>query len=375
MGTKKAVNLLFFFVIVVKSSLQDEVLGFQYPYYDSNCIIRAAGCYLCSPSTSSSRLFFATNESRSFPECPPTIQNPVTKRMINLGGPTFNEFMKKGTWVQHQGTLKRLDLQTLRDYQQGISSNGNKSRFYDAKSDHERTTDEWYCITPSVLVEAQDERSAASYQADSNILLREQLLFVNKPSGLHCVPPRDLSTNSLSSQVATLYRNAKPCHRLDRDTSGIVVFGLTPEAHRDVSKQFELRTISKTYTALIAGHPNKDHGMIDMPIGKQKTKEGFNRWTIGGEKPRGAITKWRVDKTFSDADTGAKFSRVELEPKTGRGHQLRLHMKAMGCPILGDTIHGEDGVAACSPRLCLHALKLQVNLNGLRLECESVAPF
>jgi tRNA pseudouridine32 synthase/23S rRNA pseudouridine746 synthase len=205
-------------------------------------------------------------------------------------------------------------------------------------------------------------------------LLKQQLLFANKPSGFHCVPSRDLS-DSLSSQVASLYPGAKPCHRLDRDTSGIVIFGLTADAHREISKQFEARTTSKTYMALIAGHPNNDHGTINMPIGKQKTKEGFHRWAIGGEKPRESITKWRVDAIFTDADTGAKFSRVELKPLTGRGHQLRLHMKAMGCPILGDTIHGEGGVATCAPRLCLHAQKLQVDWNGLRLEAESVTPF
>ena len=115
--------------------------------------------------------------------------------------------------------------------------------------------------------------------------------------------------------------------------------------------------------------------MVELPIGKFQTNEGYNRWVIGGEKPRDAVTTWRVDATFTDADTGATFSRVELEPKTGRGHQLRLHMKAIGHPILGDTLHGEGGVVFCSPRLCLHALKVQVDWNGQRLQAESVAPF
>lgn len=156
---------------------------------------------------------------------------------------------------------------------------------------------------------------------------------------------------------------------------GIVIFGLSADPHREISKQFEARTTSKTYMALIAGHPKEEYGRINKPIGKEKTKEGFHRWTIGGEKPRQAITEWRVDTLFTDADTGAKFSRVELKPLTGRGHQLRLHMKALGCPILGDTIHGEGGVATCSPRLCLHAQKLQVDWNGMRLKAESVTPF
>jgi len=129
------------------------------------------------------------------------------------------------------------------------------------------------------------------------------------------------------------------------------------------------------YVALVAGRPEGESGTVNLPIGKQKTKEGFNRWTIGGEKPRESITNWTVDKVFSDAETGAVFTRVILKPVSGRGHQLRLHMKAIGCPILGDTIHGEGGIAMCSSRLCLHAQKLEVDWNGLRLEAESVPPF
>ena len=136
-------------------------------------------------------------------------------------------------------------------------------------------------------------------------------MFVNKPSGLNCVPARDPSIDSLSYQISSIYgENVKPCHRLDRDTSGIVVFGLAPESHRYVSKQFEARAATKTYVALIAGHPEQDHGVIDLPIGKMKTEEGFNRWTIGGEKPRRAVTEWNVDERFSNG----KRSLVESDP-------------------------------------------------------------
>ncbi|OEU10148.1 pseudouridine synthase [Fragilariopsis cylindrus CCMP1102] len=197
--------------------------------------------------------------------------------------------------------------------------------------------------------------------------LRRDLLFTNKPSGLHCVPSRALS-DSLAAQIMLSYPGGKPCHRLDRDTSGIVLFGLTKENHRDVSMQFEARTTSKTYVALVSGHPDKECGIVNLPIGKRKTEEGFNRWTIGGEKPR-------ENKRFTDTDTGAIFTRVQLKPLTGRGHQLRLHMKAIGLPILGDTIHGEGGIPLCSSRLCLHAQKLEVDWNGFRLEAESIPPF
>jgi tRNA pseudouridine32 synthase/23S rRNA pseudouridine746 synthase len=302
--------------------------------------------------------------------------------------------MNQGGWVQHQGTLKRLDLQALREYQLGcpksdgeaISIDPTTSVYNmdnkDEEGSLEREEEEGYSIAPSFVVTQDDGTTTSTIaspleKGEGNLrLLRQQLLFVHKPSGLHCVPSRDLLSDALSSQVATLYPDAKPCHRLDRDTSGIVLFGLTPDAHRSISKQFEARTTSKTYMALIAGHPSSTHGTINLPIGKQKMIEGFHRWTIGGEKPRESITQWRVDATFTDADTGATFSRVELMPLTGRGHQLRLHMKAIGCPILGDTIHGEGtGVARAAPRLCLHAQKLQVDWNGWRLEAESIVPF
>jgi tRNA pseudouridine32 synthase/23S rRNA pseudouridine746 synthase len=380
------INLLWFAIVVEFCSLQNGVLGFQYHPASSLRITQ-------SPNNKAVCCWSTTNHRSSFPEDrpPPTVHNPITKRKIHLGGPTFSDFLKQGKFVQHEGTLKRLDLEALRDYQQGSSNPtadqpdaNQKTPCYREESDREITTmdDEWYCITPRLVVSSQKKSIATSSsstlpldQAEVN-LLRQQLLFVNKPSGLHCVPPRDLSFDSLSSQVSSsLHCHAKPCHRLDRDTSGLVIFGITADAHRDISKQFEARTTSKTYIALIAGIPSHDEGIIDLPIGKVKTMEGFNRWAIGGEKAREAITKWRVEETFTDGDTGAKFSRVELEPKTGRGHQLRLHMKAIGHPILGDTLHGEGGVASCSPRLCLHALKLQVDWNGQRLQAESVAPF
>lgn len=317
----------------------------------------------------------------------------------------YKDFMSQGTWVQHSGTLKRLNLKALRRHQQQQKQRGGEEEEEELTHDNgpsgngvavvaekqeekdleEMLLHEIYGITPSILdtdttlAVAADEKDKAG---NDLLLLGNQLLFVNKPAGLHCVSPRNPSfgSKSLSCQIVSWNNDhTKPCHRLDRDTSGIVLFGLTREAHRDISKQFEERTTQKTYMALVSGHFEKDHGIINMAIGKQKTKEGFNRWVIGGDKPREAITEWHVDKLFTDADTGAKWTRMKLKPKTGRGHQLRLHMKACGHPILGDTIHGKDdgsgGVATCSPRLCLHAHKLQVVWNGLRLEATSVTPF
>ena len=250
--------------------------------------------------------------------------------------------IEEGGWIQHQGSFQRIDMEMLARHQQ-------EAAFRDEVTippfeEHSNTEDKCYCITPEVLratqiLSPEIESNAKQLMMEEKIRekLQGELLFVNKPSHLNCVPSRSLS-DSLATQVLSLHPGSKPCHRLDRDTSGIVLFGLTKEAHRDISMQFEARTISKTYVALVAGHPTKDNGVVNLPIGKQKTKEGFNRWTIGGEKPRESITKWTVDNVFTDNETGAVFTRVKLNPLTGRGHQLRLHMKAIGCPIIGDTI-------------------------------------
>lgn len=361
----KAAKLLLLLVFVVEICVV-HVLGFQYQraLNTRRSSLRSLQAKQRQVTASSS----AINSSS-----PPTVKNPLTKRKIQVGGPTYNEFIKQGGWIQHEGTLKRLDLEALGEFQQDNESQNlaADNRELTGTLDETTTTQDWYCITPLLVSENSKTKPLEPAELD---VLKQQLLFVNKPSALNCVPSRDPTVDSLACQITSLYgETSKPCHRLDRDTSGIVVFGLTANAHRDISKQFEERTTAKSYVALVDGHPQQDHGIIDLPIGKQKTEQGYNRWVIGGEKQRRAITEWNVDECFTV--DGVKFARVHLTPKTGRGHQLRLHMKAMGHTILGDTLHGEGGVAACSPRLCLHAQSLQVEWNGRRLQGESVAPF
>ncbi|VEU37439.1 unnamed protein product [Pseudo-nitzschia multistriata] len=287
--------------------------------------------------------------------------------------------MGEGGWVQHRGTLERIDLEMLSRYQQNSLSGDDVT--IPAFTEESNTDDNWYSITPTILrweetFSAQVGNTSGAQKALEKKLenIHRELLFVNKPSGLLSVPSRSLN-DCLATKLQSSYPGSKPCHRLDRDTSGIVLFGLTYDAHRDISMQFAARTTSKTYVALVAGRPEKDHGTVNLPIGKTRTEGGFNRWTIGGYKPRDSVTEWSIDKVFNDATTGAVFTRVRLKPITGRGHQLRLHMKAIGCPILGDTIHGEGSIAMCSSRLCLHAQTLEVDWDGLRLKAESVPPF
>ena len=178
----------------------------------------------------------------------------------------------------------------------------------------------------------------------------------------------------------------RPCHRLDHDTSGVVVMALTPHAQRCGQMAFEGRRTDKTYVALVAGHVVDDKGAVEYAIGKVPDESGeYNRWACdcdvasGGDGEqvehlqfiegslRAARTEWRVcarlegeAESPSAAGGGAKYTRVELKLVTGRGHQLRLHMAAIGHPILGDELHAPREVADAAPRLCLHAETLRM---------------
>ena len=187
----------------------------------------------------------------------------------------------------------------------------------------------------------------------------------------------------------------RPCHRLDYDTSGIIVMALTPHAQRYGQMAFEDRRTDKTYVALVAGHLVEDEGIVEFAIGKVPDEsEEYNRWAcdvmgIGDASSseaqgrlqfiegslREARTEWKVSARLSvpinegngkdgnDSDGStlvAKYTRVDLKPVTGRGHQLRLHMAAIGHPILGDELHAPKEVADAAPRLCLHAQSLRL---------------
>ena len=304
--------------------------------------------------------------SSSLPPHPlPKIVNPLTNRLITLGGKTYNNLLSQGRFVQHNGTLYPIDFDELRSKSIPEQSNDDTITPWNPTA----TNDEWFILTPQLVT---DNSNSDHFNPP------KELLFVHKPSGLHCVPPRDLSQPSLVQQVMSKYPTAKPCHRLDFDTSGIVLFGLTAEAHTVISKQFEDRTTKKTYLALVSGLPPQDEGTVDLEIGKIKTPQGFNRWACPHPtsqeliNPRPAVTHYRILKRFQDND----FSLVELFPRTGRGHQLRLHMKSIGHSILGDTLHAPSShIADCSPRLCLHAQRLEVEWDGSRICAESIPPF
>lgn len=196
-----------------------------------------------------------------------------------------------------------------------------------------------------------------------------EVVLVNKPSGLLSVPGKgpDLA-DCLIARVQAIFPTALLVHRLDRDTSGVMIFALTPHAQRHLGLQFEKRMIKKTYVARVWGEMLEKTGSVDLPLivdwpNRPKQK-------VDHENGKSAWTDWRVIR----AKNGE--SRVRLMPKTGRSHQLRVHMQALGHPILGDPFYAE-GPSRDYPRLMLHSESLQFRHpdGGQGTKVTAKAPF
>lgn len=196
-----------------------------------------------------------------------------------------------------------------------------------------------------------------------------ELLVVNKPEGLLSVPGKgaDLA-DCLLSRLQAAYPQVLLVHRLDRDTSGVMVFALTPHAQRHLGLQFEKRQAKKTYVARVSGRLEPVTGTVDLPLIVDWHNRPLQKVDHDSGKP--ALTKWRVSKA---TDTE---SRVKLYPQTGRSHQLRVHMKTLGHPILGDPLYS-PGTADSFPRMMLHAeeLRLRHPDGGAGVRFRAKAPF
>jgi tRNA pseudouridine32 synthase/23S rRNA pseudouridine746 synthase len=185
------------------------------------------------------------------------------------------------------------------------------------------------------------------------IHLDHELLLVNKPSGLLSVPGRGpLLADCLISRIQADYPTALLVHRLDRDTSGVMVFALSPHAQRHLGLQFEKRQTQKTYVARVWGQMVEQSGTVDLPIIVDWPNRP--RQMICHETGRAAQTDWQVIKS------GPQETRVKLSPKTGRSHQLRVHMLALGHPILGDPFYASGTDLSDHPRLMLHSEELRL---------------
>ncbi|MCR9124621.1 MAG: RluA family pseudouridine synthase [Rhodobacteraceae bacterium] len=196
------------------------------------------------------------------------------------------------------------------------------------------------------------------------------VVAIDKPAGLLSVPGRgpDLA-DCLMTRLQRVFPDALLVHRLDRDTSGVMIFALTAHAQRHLGAQFEARSARKSYVALIAGHPSAASGTVDLPLIVDWPNRP--RQKVCAETGKPAVTDWRVLRHI-----GA-HTRVRLHPRTGRTHQLRVHMQALGHPILGDSLYADAAGAAAADRLMLHAeeLRLKHPESGVALKLRARAPF
>jgi tRNA pseudouridine32 synthase/23S rRNA pseudouridine746 synthase len=225
-------------------------------------------------------------------------------------------------------------------------------------------------------------RELSGYPAEPEAALviyaDEQLLALEKPAGLLCVPGRGADKQDcLSARVQRLYPDALVVHRLDMATSGLCLMARGPAMQALLSRAFAERQVAKRYVAIVHGRPVSDGAgaggwsEIDLPIAADWPRRPLR--IIDHEHGKPSRTRWRM---ALDSE-GGEHTRLELEPVTGRTHQLRVHLAALGHPILGDTLYAPPEVQARADRLLLHASELQLDhpLTGRRLAFTSAAPF
>lgn len=206
----------------------------------------------------------------------------------------------------------------------------------------------------------------------------DDLLVLNKPPGLLAVPGRGADKQDcLSSRVQQHFPHALVVHRLDMATSGLMLMALNAPMQRLLNHAFAQREVHKRYEALVQGHlqaaPGDDWRMVDLPIRVDWPRRPLRIIDAQG-KP--STTRWRL-LAHAQWHCGTPVSRLALEPITGRSHQLRVHLQALGHPILGDTLYGSPEVQALSPRMLLHASHLTLThpSSGQRMTWNSPAPF
>ena len=196
----------------------------------------------------------------------------------------------------------------------------------------------------------------------------DDIIIVEKPSGLLSVPGKT-EPDCLEARIRKDYPESLTVHRLDMATSGLMVFARNANAQRHIGLQFEKRLTEKTYVARVWGCMEQDTGTIDLPLITDWPNRP--RQMVCHERGKPSLTEWQV--------LGRKenITRVELYPKTGRSHQLRVHMLAIGHVILGDRLYADEEAYLAAPRLQLHAhkLKLRKPTGGEWAEFISPCPF
>ena len=217
------------------------------------------------------------------------------------------------------------------------------------------------------------------------IFENEDVLVINKPAGLIVHSDGRTEEPSVADWVLSTFPNMKDVgeawtspqgevvprpgivHRLDRQTSGIMVLAKTSDAHEHIKEQFQNREVQKTYRAFVYEHMKEDEGTIEKEIVRIRSKPP--RWGVArkeeDKKHRAAVTDWKMLKLGVDPKTGKKISLLELSPKTGRTHQIRVHLKSIDRPVVCDPLYAKNMPCLLDfSRLALHAHAISFVLPG-----------
>jgi tRNA pseudouridine32 synthase/23S rRNA pseudouridine746 synthase len=224
-------------------------------------------------------------------------------------------------------------------------------------------------LTPS-LTPALEAAPVPLPSPQAVLFVDTALIVADKPAGLLAVPGRGAAGQQhLLGWLQRRWPDADVVHRLDMATSGLMVFARGADAQRHLSAQFARRGVDKRYEALVAGDLHGDEGEITLPLAPDWPRRPLQRVDLAHGKP--SLTRWRV----LAREPGR--TRVALTPVTGRSHQLRVHLQALGHPILGDRLYAPPDVAAAAQRLLLDACALAIDHpgSGQRLRFERPPPF
>ena len=242
---------------------------------------------------------------------------------------------------------KRLDVmmgEIFRSYNRSTLQKFIKSGF--VKVDHELVTKPNTRFADGVRIDLDVPTELKNADITPEVIYEDdKVIVVNKPAGMLSEGRGEYCPEKTLADFGLI------CHRLDRDTSGVMILAKELETQMFLKRQFQDRTVHKTYYAVVCGRPKLDEAKIDLPLLRDLKRP----------------TTFRVDANGKEAETfykvirsGERHALVELRPVSGRTHQLRVHMKYIGCPILGDPVYGEEK----ADRLYLHAGRLEIVLPG-----------
>jgi len=201
------------------------------------------------------------------------------------------------------------------------------------------------------------------------------ILAIDKPSGILVHPDEHGSEKTILDLFIKKYPKLEIAHRLDRETSGVMLLAKNQKAHEFLKKQFQARTVKKVYNAIVSGLVKQEHGFIDKPIGR--SPRDFRRHLAGRGargQMRAAITEYKVLNRFTSGKD--KYTYLEVMPKTGRTHQIRVHMKFINHPVACDSLYNPGGTCPKGfERLALHAKSIEFeNLKNKKIKIESPLP-